>query len=130
MRILVVEPEKTPYEKEISGDISSMQKIVGGWTEVVYPYQEKVCLVCNDESSINGMPCNRLIEEIDFVICGNFFLCGIENGDFSSLDTKQIEYFKKKYDKKEIFLKSEQGIGVLRIDMEKPDKKPKKGRSL
>lgn len=42
-----------------------MQKIVGGWTEVVYPYQEKVCLVCNDESSINGMPCNRLAGNVE-----------------------------------------------------------------
>ena len=30
MKILVIEPEKAPYEKEIGDDIHDMQAIVGG----------------------------------------------------------------------------------------------------
>ena len=36
MKILVLEPQKTPYEKEIGDDISEMQKIVGGLIEPIY----------------------------------------------------------------------------------------------
>lgn len=33
MKILVIEPEKAPYEKEIGDDIHDMQAIVGGCME-------------------------------------------------------------------------------------------------
>ena len=33
MKILVIEPEKAPYEKEIGDDIHDMQAIVGGCIE-------------------------------------------------------------------------------------------------
>ena len=33
MKILVIEPEKAPYEKEIGDDIHDMQAIVGGCLE-------------------------------------------------------------------------------------------------
>ena len=36
MKTLVLEPQKTPYEKEIGDDISEMQKIVGGLIEPIY----------------------------------------------------------------------------------------------
>ena len=36
MKILVIEPEKAPYEKEIGDDIHDMQAIVGGCIEPIY----------------------------------------------------------------------------------------------
>ena len=40
MKILVCEPEKPPYVKEISEDVSDMQAVVGGYIEAVY-FEEK-----------------------------------------------------------------------------------------
>ena len=36
--VLVVEPEKKPYAKEISSGLSSLQHEVGGYIQAVYPY--------------------------------------------------------------------------------------------
>ena len=47
MRILVVEPKCRPKVKEIDGSLKSMQDVVGGWIQAIYPFFEPVALVCN-----------------------------------------------------------------------------------
>lgn len=37
MNILVVEPGKHPYAKEISGELGSLQQTVGGYIQAIYP---------------------------------------------------------------------------------------------
>ena len=59
MKILVVEPGKHPYEKEISGTLKEMQEIVGGPIQAIYPFRDKVGVVCNDEGLLLRMPFNR-----------------------------------------------------------------------
>ena len=41
INVLVVEPEKKPYMKEISSELSSLQHEVGGYIQAVYPYIRK-----------------------------------------------------------------------------------------
>ena len=49
MRILVVEPTKDPYVKEIDGSLASMQAIVGGFIQAVEPFDDpNVLLLCNE----------------------------------------------------------------------------------
>jgi hypothetical protein len=36
MNILIVEPSKQPYAKEISGDLESLQTTVGGYIQAIY----------------------------------------------------------------------------------------------
>ena len=49
MRILIIEPLEKPYIKEIDGSLESMQKIVGGLIQAIYPYEDKdVALICNE----------------------------------------------------------------------------------
>ena len=38
MIVLKVEPEKAPERVEISGDLESMQQIVGGSIQTIYPF--------------------------------------------------------------------------------------------
>ena len=47
MNILMVEPGKAPYETQIGSDLQSMQALVGGHLEAVYPFEQPVALVCN-----------------------------------------------------------------------------------
>ena len=50
MKILVIEPEKAPYEKEIGDDIHDMQAIVGGCIEPIYFEPKETAIAwCNDE---------------------------------------------------------------------------------
>ena len=48
MRILLVEPGKVPRPTEIGDGLESMQVVVGGSIQAVYPFEEPVALVCND----------------------------------------------------------------------------------
>ena len=50
MKILIIEPGKHPYEKNIEHTLENLQSIVGGHIEAVYPFEDKVALVCNEEA--------------------------------------------------------------------------------
>lgn len=45
MKVLMVEPGKTPYEAEIEGGLNSLQAAVGGIIQPVYPYEDPVALI-------------------------------------------------------------------------------------
>ena len=59
--VLVVEPDKKPYVKEIPSSLESLQHEVGGDIEAVYPFEEPVAIVCNEEGKMNGAELNRAI---------------------------------------------------------------------
>lgn len=54
MNVLVVEPDFAPYEKEING-LSEMQETVGGSIQAIYPFEDMVAVVCNDEGILLGI---------------------------------------------------------------------------
>lgn len=78
MKVLVVEPMKECYTKEING-LEEMQALVGGYIQAIYPFPDKAAVVCNEEGKNLGLPFNRpLLDENDLpydIICGTFF-CG------------------------------------------------------
>ena len=106
MRILVVEAGKLPVVREIDGSLESMQKIVGGLIQAVYPFDEPVALICNDEGKINGLPMNRQLQEVDDIIHGTFFLCAAsaDSERFASLSNEQIKRYAERFRFPEIFL--------------------------
>ena len=63
--VLIVEPGKEPYVKEIDSDLKSLQHEVGGCIEAIYPYEDPVALVCNEEGKLEGLPLNRALRDED-----------------------------------------------------------------
>ena len=59
MRIVLCEPGKQAQIAYIRPGLESFQKVVGGYIEPFYAFEEEVCIVCNEEGKINGMPVNR-----------------------------------------------------------------------
>ena len=103
MNVLVVEPGYIPYEKEING-LHEMQAVVGGYIEAIYPYEEMVAIVCNEEGLINGLPFNRSVEGGYGGVFGTFFVCGLGEESFESLSPAQMKHFKEKFKFAEILL--------------------------
>ena len=109
MRILVVEPEHRPEVKEIDGSLESMQEIVGGLIQPVYPFDDPVALVCNDEGKLTNLPANRGLRDkngqIYDIVCGTFFLCGApaDSDRFTSLTPEQIERYRERFYIPEMF---------------------------
>ena len=114
MKILVVEPGKHPYEKEISGTLKEMQEIVGGPIQAIYPFRDKVGIICNDEGLMLRMPFNRKVDE-DCCIFGTFFVCGLGAEDFTSLPEKLMEKYRQRFYSPQIYTTS----GVYNIPPER-----------
>ena len=110
MRILVVEPERRPVIKEIDGSLKAMQEIVGGYIQAIYPFDDSVALVANDEGKLMNLPANRGLRDkngqIYDIVCGTFFLCGakVDCDHFISLTPEQIERYQERFHTPEMFL--------------------------
>lgn len=55
IKVVLLEPGKLARAVEIDASLAGMQKVVGGLIEPFYPFEEQVCIVCNEESKINGI---------------------------------------------------------------------------
>ncbi len=111
MRVLILEPWEEPKPKDIDGSLESMQEIVGGLIQVIYPFEdETIALVCNDEGKLLGLPPNRGLRDengdIYDIIAGTFFLCSAkpENENFSGLSDEELTRYTEKYKNIEIYL--------------------------
>lgn len=101
LRVLVVEPGKPPAVQEIDRSLESMQRLVGGYIQAVYPFDDPVALICNEEGKLLGLPMNRTLRDergVPYdIVCGTFFLAGIAKDDFASLTDRQIEKYTDYY---------------------------------
>lgn len=109
MKILFVEPGKEAQPAEIQGDLKEMQAIVGGQIQALYPWEDPVALICNDEGKLLSLPLNRALEDYD-MIAGNFFICGIEGDEFVSLSDPLMIKYQKKFRYPELIGNSPMGL--------------------
>lgn len=110
IRVVIVEPGKYAREAEIGTELSELQEVCEGWIQTYYPFEEMVCIVCNDEGKINGMPLNRGIKdnetgELIDIIAGPFFICDCSGENFASLSQEQVERYMEMFRKPERFYK-------------------------
>ena len=122
MRVIIVEPERRPEVKEIDGSLKSMQEVVGGLIQALYPFDEPVALVCNDEGKMINLPANRGLRDengqIYDILVGTFFLCGApkDSDRFTSLTTEQIERYRERFRTPEMFLRMDSQIVCLPLE--------------
>ena len=89
MRIVYVEPHRTPYISEIEHTLDAEQKAVGGLIEPIYN-DDGTCLVGNEESKLIGMDGNRYLNDGHSIIAGPFFVCGTTEDDFRGLTDEEV----------------------------------------
>ena len=110
LRVLYVEPGKLARITEIGKDLESMQEAVGGDIQAIYPFEDTVALVCNDDGKCMGMPANRALymegEMVD-ILCGPFFICDApaNSESFKSLSDEQLKNYMEKFKRPERFYK-------------------------
>ena len=119
MQVVVVEPKKKPTAQDIGSDLESMQKIVGGPIEAVYPFDEPVVLICNEEGKLLNLPLNRALRDdegtVYDIISGTFFLCAAppDSDRFAGLTDQQIKTYMERFDMPEMFLNVGGNLFVL-----------------
>ena len=92
IRVLIVEPNKEPYQKRINHTLEDMQNVVGGLLEYI-ELEHNVDLIYNEEGKIYNLQMNRAIQ--NDIIAGTFFIAGQHKGETISLSKKQIKKYKK-----------------------------------
>lgn len=101
IKVVLLEPDKLARTAEIGTSLEDLQKIVDGLIEAYYPFEEQVCIVCNEESKINGMQPNRSVKNEDGVmvdfICGPAFICDCRGESFDSLSNEQLARYTKMF---------------------------------
>ncbi|WP_312104050.1 DUF3846 domain-containing protein [Pygmaiobacter massiliensis] len=126
IRVVLLEPGKLAQVAEIDASLAGMQKIVGGCVEGFYPFAEKVCIVCNDEGKINGMPLNRAVygenKEMLDIIAGTAFICDCRGEDFASLSEEQLKRYAAQFKYPERFYRINDEIKAVPYTPRQKDK--------
>ena len=111
MKVLFIQPLKAPKTVEIDGSLESMQKLVGGYIETIYPFEDgEISLVCNEEGKLEGLPLNRALYdsegEIYDIVAGSFFICSApsDSENFESIEDEKLPFLMKRFEAIEYYL--------------------------
>ena len=121
MKVLMIEPGKKPRKAEIDGSLEGMQKVVGGYIQAIYPFEDPVALICNEEGKLLELPFNRALRDEDGdiydIVSGTFFLCGAppDSDSFKDLSDELMEKYTQRFCYPEMFLKVDGMIVCLPV---------------
>lgn len=119
IKVLVIEPMKKPYVKEIEHTLENLQREVEGSIEAVYPFEDKAAIICNDDHKFNGSQLNRCLRnengEVYDILAGNFMVAGLTEYDFGSLTDEQIDRYSNLFGTPEMFVKVGEQLVVLPV---------------
>lgn len=97
MKIIAVYPGEEPRVEEINKSLESLQGFVGGYIEAIYPFEDEVAVVCNEEGKIINLPANRPLKDengnVYDIIHGPFFICGLGKQNFTNIPEKFINKY-------------------------------------
>ena len=124
LTVLVVEPMKEPYVKEIDPGLHALQAEVGGDIAASYPFDDPVGLVLNDEGKLIGLDLNRSLRdehgEIYDIVAGTFLVVGLGPESFSSLSPDMIQKYTEQFKRPELFASINGQIVSVPVEPENP----------
>lgn len=101
-------PGKQAVVTRIQNTLEAKQAFVGGYIQAVYPFDDPVALVVNEEGKLKGMePCRALMDEegnIYDIIVGPFLICGLDDEGFVSLTPQQQKEYLAMFRHPQIFV--------------------------
>ena len=108
LTVLCVKPGEKPERIEIESGLDALQRAVGGYIEAVYPYEDPVALIVNEEGKLNGLPLNRALRDEDNdiydIVAGTFLVVGLGESEFASLTPALMEKYDNLFHSPEAFL--------------------------
>ena len=117
IRVVLLEPNRMAKAAEIESSLEAMQRVVQGDIQAIYPFEEEVCIVCNEEGKIDGLPLNRALydenHEIYDIIAGPAFICDCSGESFGSLSDEQIKKYSRQFMRPERFYSTSDGVKAV-----------------
>ncbi len=124
MTVLVVEPMKEPYVKQIDSGLRALQAEVIGDIAAAYPFADPVALVVNDEGKLIGLDLNRSLRddhgEIYDIVAGTFLVVGLGAEDFTSLPLDMIQKYTEHFKRPELFASINGQIVSVPVEPDNP----------
>lgn len=97
MKVLRVRPKHYPEVIDIDCSLESLQKEVEGPIQAVYPWDDEVALICNEEGKLHDNCMEKLNRTLDGpygipidIIVGTFLIVGLTEDDFGELLAKYM----------------------------------------
>lgn len=126
MNVLLIEPMKEPCEAQIKPGLESLQRAVAGDIEAIYPFQDSVALIVNEEGKLNHLPLNRALRdeggEIYDIWAGNILVVGLGPESFTDLPPALMQKYKAFFKDPEQFM----AFGHKIIAVKRPVRQEKK----
>lgn len=117
MTVVMLEPGKEACVAQIGTSLEAMQGVVGGYIQAIYPFEDRVAIVCDEEGKLKGLPlCRALYTEQEArrgmydIISGTAFICGLTVDDFCSLTQEQQERYIALFRHPEAFVRIDRQI--------------------
>lgn len=121
--VILCEPGKKARITVISDRLESLQMAVGGYIEVIYPFDDPVAIICNEEGKCNGMELNRALKDntgrIYDILAGPFLVVGLTDDNFASLSKELREKYYLMLEYPEIFIRDKNGMRIIQIITDK-----------
>lgn len=105
IKVIIIEPEKDPYTKEIYNTLKAKQDIVGGLIQclpTMFSKDDTYDFIVNDEGKLLDLPLNRYIYDKQDIVAGNIIIAkaDISTGEFVSIEDSQIDFLMKQIEEK------------------------------
>ena len=111
LRCVCVEPFRPAYIAEVGAKLEDLQKAVGGYIEVIEPFNDPVVIVCDDEGILKGSPpCRAFVDDDTYdvtnVLVGTFLVVGQGDENFIGLSDSLAAKYAEALRMKTVFLRS------------------------
>ena len=120
-KVIKVSPMERPYVIEIDiDDISEIQKEIGGYFEVVEPFEDPVVILCDEDGKIKGKMPNRVLRDergkVYDILVGDFIIAGLLHDEFVWLTDELIEKYLAYYAEPEFFNRKDGHVYMYKGD--------------
>lgn len=125
MKVLRVRPKHYPEVIDIDCSLESLQKEVEGRIQAVYPWDDEVALICNEEGKLYDDCMEKLNRTLDGpygipidIIVGTFLIVGLTEDDFGELLPEFVEKYEKMFHQPRKFVTYTDSEGKVHLDVD------------
>lgn len=90
IRVLRIDTARRIYWDDLPNTLEALQQAVGGYIEVV-PLTEQLCVICNEEGKLLGLPPVAAMPARRDVLCGPLIICRTtQDGEFTDAEEDDL----------------------------------------
>lgn len=90
MNVLMIDTKHRMYWDDVPNTLEALQQAVGGYIEVV-PLTEQLCVICNEEGKLLGLPPAAAMPARRDILCGPLVICRTTpDGEFADAEEDDL----------------------------------------